>query len=289
MTTTSLKFLKQPYPYYFKGKNLWIIAALIFGMSMAFNYFFEPFVVYRPEHKVSYFWISMIHSLNAFLCVLLVIGLNNLRVNEDNWNVGSEITLISGVLLTIGISQFLVRDMIYANPDNWSMRYFLEEIRNTFMVGVLFAVILVPMNYLRLMKAHLKTAQTLNSHHQPDLIHQKEKFHPIVTQQKSDDFELNTDDFLFAKSEGNYLEIFFEKEDGTNKILKRMTMKELESQLDSFPHFFKTHRSFLINLKKVKKVKGNAQGYQLEIKYYSDSLPVSRGMVSDFERKFRDI
>ncbi|WP_373495544.1 LytR/AlgR family response regulator transcription factor [Aquiflexum sp.] len=281
------KFLKQPYPYYFKGKNLWIIAALIFGMSMSFNFFFEPFVVYRPEHKVSFFWISMIHSLNAFLSVLLIIGLNNLSVNEDKWTVGNEIVLISGVLLTIGISQFLVRDQIYANPDNWSMRYFLEEIRNTYMVGILFAVILVPMNYLRLMKAHLKTAQTLNNQQQSDFFPQSVKLLPIVTQQKSDDFDLNLDEFLFAKSEGNYLEIYFENGEKTNKVLKRMTLKELESQLKSFPHFFKTHRSFLVNLQKVAQVKGNAQGYQLEIKSYSDSLPVSRGMINDFERKYK--
>jgi hypothetical protein len=287
MSANFKDFLKQPYPYYFKGKNLWFLATVIFGMSMGFNFFFEPFVVYRPEHKVSYFWISMIHSLNAFICVLLIIGLNNLRVNEDKWTVGKEITLIAGVLLMIGISQFLVRDLIYNNPDNWSMRYFLEEVRNTFMVGVLFAVILVPMNYLRLMKAHLKTAKSLNSQQQPDFSIQREKLLPIVTQQKSDDFDLNPDEFLFAKSEGNYLEIFLEKNEGTNKVLKRMTLKELESQLQSFPHFFKTHRSFLVNLQKVAQVKGNAQGYQLELKSYSDSLPVSRGMINEFERKYK--
>ncbi|WP_194972814.1 LytR/AlgR family response regulator transcription factor [Aquiflexum lacus] len=280
-------FLKQPYPYYFKGKNLWILATVIFGMSMGFNYFFEPFVVYRPEHKVSYFWISMIHSLNAFFCVLLIIGLNNLSVNEDKWTVRKEIALIAGVLLMIGISQFLVRDFIYSNPDNWSIRYFLEEIRNTFLVGVLFAIILVPMNYLRLLKAHLKTAKSLNSQQQLDFSTQREKLLPIVTQQKSDDFDLNPEEFLFAKSEGNYLEIYFEKGDTANKVLKRMTLKEFESQLQSFPHFFKTHRSFLVNLQKVAQVKGNAQGYQLKVKSHSDSLPVSRGMIDDFERKYK--
>jgi hypothetical protein len=287
MSTNVHEFLRQPYPYYFKGKNLWILALMIFAMSMGFNYFFEPFVVYRPEHKVSYFWISMIHSLNAFLCVLVIIGLNNLRVNEDKWTVGNEIALISGVLLMIGISQFLVRDLIYANPDNWSLRYFLEEIRNTFLVGLLFALILVPLNFLRLMKAHLKTAQSFNNNPPPNLHGQKISTLPIVTQQKSDDFELNPEHFLFAKSKGNYLEIFLENGEKANKVLKRMTMKELENQLESFPQFFKTHRSFLVNLQKVAHVKGNAQGYQLEIKSHSEAIPVSRGMIADFERKFK--
>jgi hypothetical protein len=35
--------------------------------------------------------------------------------------------------------------------------------------------------------------------------------------------------------------------------------------------------------------KGNAQGYQLEIKGYSNPLPVSSGMIADFERKIKMI
>ena len=65
MSKIAQNFIRQPYPYYFKGKNLWIIAAVIFGMSMGFNYFFEPFVVYRPEHKVSYFCIKQNQKLCA--------------------------------------------------------------------------------------------------------------------------------------------------------------------------------------------------------------------------------
>lgn len=280
-------FLKQPYPYYFKGKNLWIVAAVIFIMCLGFNYVFEPFVVYRPEHKVSYFWISMIHSLNAFICVLLVIGLNNLRVNEDTWTLANEIILISAVLLIIGISQFLVRDLIYANPDNWSFRYFWEEIRNTFLVGLLFALILVPLNFLRLLKTHLKTAKSFNHNKSEDSFRKSATTLPIVTKQKSDDFELILDNLIVAKSEGNYLEIYVDNGDQVNKEIKRLTLKELDSQLESFPQFFKTHRSFLVNLQKIIHVKGNAQGYQLDVKGYTGPIPVSRGMIAEFERIYK--
>jgi len=42
MSTNVHEFLRQPYPYYFKGKNLLLLAVMIFAMSMGFNYFFEP-------------------------------------------------------------------------------------------------------------------------------------------------------------------------------------------------------------------------------------------------------
>ncbi|WP_194777517.1 LytR/AlgR family response regulator transcription factor [Pararhodonellum marinum] len=286
MPENFLQLWRQPYPYYSKGRNLWYLALIIFAMSLFFNYLFEPFVVYTPEHRMNYFWISTVHSGNAFLVVLIVLLIQNGRVDEDRWTVGKEITLIALIFLLIGISQFLVRDLIYDNPDNWSWKYFLEEIRNTFLVGTLFVIILVPLNYLRLVKRHLKSAQLI----QPFSLGGKEtkegSIIPILTQQKTDDFNLDPSSFLFAKADGNYLEIFVENGTKPTKLIKRMTLKDLEQQLDSFPQFFKTHRSYLVNLQKVVQVKGNAQGYVLEIQDDTEAVPVSRGMIKQFEKQF---
>ncbi len=287
MTKQVKSFFVQPYPYYYKGKNLWYFAIIIFCMSLFFNFLFEPFVVYRPEHKMSYFWISFVHSFNAFLIVILIFGFANRFVNEDSWKVWNETVLFGSLLLMIGISQFLVRDFIYDNPNNWTWMYFFEEIRNTFLVGTLFVLILMPLNYIRLNRAHLKAAAALNS--QPKIMHipVDNRMIPIITQQKSDDFELNPDQLVFAKAEGNYLELFLENKNQSSKLLKRMTLKELETQLETYPQFFKTHRSYLVNLQKVREVKGNAQGYQLHLKDYAVRLPVSRGMIADFESKYK--
>ncbi len=70
--TTFSKLLYQPYPFYFKGRQLFNFAAVIFFMSVGLNYLFEPFDNYGPEHKVDFFWISVIHSVNAALVLLLL-------------------------------------------------------------------------------------------------------------------------------------------------------------------------------------------------------------------------
>jgi hypothetical protein len=282
------EILKQPYPFYYKGYNFVIVAGIIFFMSLIFNYLFEPFVVYKPEHKMDYFWISMIHSFNASLVVLVILLINNRKVNEDQWTVGKEILLIGLMLLMIGFCQFLIRDLIYENPENWSLRYFIEEIRNTFLVGILFVIILVPLNYLRLVKAHLHTAQSINAQALVEETTEQGARLRILTQQKSDDFHLEISQFLYAKADRNYLEIFLEKEGAVFKLIKRMTLKELEQQLEQIPHFLKTHRSYLVNLNKVVHVNGNAQGYLLQIKDSSEEVPVSRGMIPKFEEQFVD-
>lgn len=282
----AIEIFRQPYPFYYKGSGFLLVSGIVFIMSLLFNYIFEPFVVYRPEHKFDYFWISMIHSFNAFLVVFVILFIKSRKVDEDSWTVGKEIGLIGLMLLMIGVCQFLARDLIYDNPDNWSLRYLLEEIRNTFLVGILFVIILVPLNYLRLLKAHLITARSINAQSLPVKIPESTTLISIITQQKSDDFELDITRFLYAKADGNYLEVFLENEVTASKLIKRMTLKELEQQLEPFPEFLKTHRSYLVNLQKVIHVKGNAQGYFLQLRGANEEVPVSRGMISKFEEQY---
>lgn len=283
MVAQAKNILSQPYPFYYKGKQLFYFALLIFTMSVFFNYFFEPFNNYVPEHKIDFFWISVVHSVNAVLVVLLLFGVVNQRINEDTWTVQKEMILVTVLFVTIGVFQFLVRDLIYDNPYNWSWRYLIEEIRNTCLVGILFFSIIVPVNFIRLSHHHADLAARFNAKPHPEILVSRPAPIAIQTQQKSDDFSLDTENLLFAKAEGNYLEILVRHDDHTRKLLKRMTLKEFESQLNAPGHIVKTHRSYLVNLHHVKDIKGNAQGYQLHLTHHPETVPVSRGMIPLFE------
>jgi two-component system, LytTR family, response regulator len=61
--------------------------------------------------------------------------------------------------------------------------------------------------------------------------------------------KVSLDDLLFVESDGNYL-TFKEK---TKKTLTRMTMTEANELLPK-ANFFKTHKSFIVNLSKVEKI-----------------------------------
>lgn len=278
-------FLNQPYPFYYKGKQLFYFALLIFMMSVFFNYFFEPFDNYVPEHKMDFFWISVIHSVNAALVVLLLFGPIGMKINEDKWTVKKEMLLATALFITIGIFQFLVRDLIYDNPYNWSWRYLFEEIRNTCLVGFLFFAIIVPINYIRLKSQHTDLASQFNAKPHSEILVDKQESVAIQTQQKSDDFLLDPKTFLFAKADGNYLEIMVSQNGEIQKLLKRMTLKEFETQLKAPEFIIRTHRSYLVNLHHVSDIRGNAQGYQLHLTPHPETIPVSRGMIPLFESR----
>jgi DNA-binding LytR/AlgR family response regulator len=110
----------------------------------------------------------------------------------------------------------------------------------------------------------------------------------IKTQVKSDDFKLDLNSFLFAKADGNYVELYL-KENKANKVIKRITLKELESTLRPYPNILKTHRSYLVNLLHLQKVVGNAQGYTLRLNNYDEKIPVSRNMIKEFDAMVKKV
>lgn len=282
-----MRFLSQPYPFYYKGRTLWNLAGILFVMTLLFSYLFQPFVVYTPEHKMDYFWISVIHACTPVLIIALFSLLSISARREEKWNVGKEILLVLIFLFLVGIVQFLIRDLIYDNPNNWSLRYLFEEIRNTLFIGSLFVVILVSLNYNRLNIRNSRNASTV--HLSADRSARDNGITAYIeTEVKSDDFILKLDDFLFARADGNYVE-FYLRNGGTGKLVKRITIKELESTLKPFPNIIRTHRSYLVNLHHISSVTGNAQGYKLKLDSYIGMVPVSRQMIKVFDAAMKGI
>lgn len=278
-------FFNQPYPWMYKGKGLWILAGAIFVMALFFNFAFEPFNVYREEHRFSYFTVCLIQALIAAAISLCTMSLAGLFINDTPWKVKKEAMLILFLLILIGTGMFLGREIVYDNPDNFSAKYFWEELRNTSLVGSFFFMIFIPLNYRKLTQKHNLSASTLKLHNLPP--HDKKgREIKIRTQCRTEDFYLNPEDLIYAKAEGNYLELHVVFDNTFKRLVKRLTLKELEQHLASFPFIVRTHRSYIVNTDKVTKVAGNAQGYLLTTCYPFPKLPVSRSMISGFNARF---
>ena len=281
------QFLNRPYPYYFEGRDFWMLVVLIGSMAIIFEFIFQPFHVNPREHKMPHFWITVVHTLVA-LSILITgsLVLKWARVRSESWTVGKDILFLGTILVGIGIGQFLIRDVIYDNPNNWSMGYLLEEIRNTFLIGMLFVMILVPINQNRLYRRNSERASVLRNN---PVRHIPAPSIPIETQLKQDDFELDPSTLLFAKADRNYVEIHTLKNGAPQKSLKRISLSSLEHQLSSLSHVVKTHRSYLVNLQFLESVSGNAQGYHLKMKYLDAPILVSRALIPDFERRLQEV
>ncbi len=279
------RYLKEPYPYHYSNRQKLILLLLLISvLSFTFSFFFEPFGVNVTEHKIKTIWILLIHASIPLPIAYIYLSITNKNLKNDiNWTLGKELFHLSIILLLIGISGFLIRDLIYINPDNWSLRYFLEEISNTFLVGFLLLIILLPVNLERLISKHKSSIKKLPITTTKEL---KSTLVSIKTSIPNEIFRLQVKEFLFAKVESNYIEVFISSSEGMNKTLIRMTLKELEDQLLSFPYIFKSHRSYLVNLYAIEFTSGNAQGYQLTLKNCSNTIPVSRSNINKYNKRY---
>lgn len=277
-------YIRQPYPYYYEDlKRVFLLLCLLAFISLLFTYLFEPFTVNDTEHRIDSIWILVLHAIIPIpIAMAYLFFLNKLVFDIDKWTLGKEFFHLALILLLIGFANFFIRDFIYTNPDNWSWRYLWEEIRNTFLVGSLLLVIVLPLNLERLWYRHLKFLEKLPNH---PAIEKNKGIVNIATPIPSEQFKLHMKRFLFAKVDGNYLEIFRSSSEGFEKDLKRMTLKEFIDQVSAFPFILKVHRSYVVNLQVIKSISGNATGYQLHLNdYYEGTVPVSRSNIQAFNK-----
>ena len=91
---------------------------------------------------------------------------------------------------------------------------------------------------------------------------------------------LNSQELLAIKAIENYIEVYAYQHGKLNKTVLRNTLKNAEESLIGLKNISKCHRSYLVNLEKVKHFSGNAQGLTLNFGNSLElSVPVSRAYV----------
>jgi len=277
------------YPYRYHSKNLIKIVAVQFILVFLFLFLFRPFNVNESENRYSYPLICFLHALIPALVVFIYFNLiNHLKKASDKtkWTLIYELLHLAAIFLIIGICGFLLRNMIYNNPNNWSFGYLWEEIRNTYLAGGLLSSYLI---FARCYAIHNKSKAPDDFTIALELLPQRQLINAevfIKTQVKTDDFNFDPSYFLFARAEGNYTELTFSIDGAVKKELKRISLKQLEQQLSIYPQMIRTHRAYLLNIEQVESISGNSQGYSVSFHEISNTVPVSRAHLKDFSQLY---
>lgn len=282
------------YPQRYRSKNLIKSAIILFLTILLFLLLFKPFGVYDPELKIHYLFICFFHALAPALILFVYFGvLNYFRnmKNQTKWTLLEEYIRIGALLVLIGTASFLMRDLIYNNPNNWSWNYFFEEVRNCFVAGIFFYF------FLRLSSFYFESKKgspfvlqfiPLAAKTKKIILESKSNLF-ISTHVKQDDFSLDVDQLLFAKADGNYIELTKSNGRQITTEVKRISLTQFESQIKDFPQFFRCHRTYLVNMFKIEKVSGNSQGYLLYFDETTTKIPVSRKQIDSFNNCYEEL
>ena len=105
-------------------------------------------------------------------------------------------------------------------------------------------------------------------------------------QDSKDKLSVSVENFLYARAQDNYLELYYLKNKEVAKFLIRSSLANIESSLE-YEFLVRCHRSFLINLYNVHSVKGNRKNLQISMLYSEGTIPVSQTYVDVTLRALR--
>jgi hypothetical protein len=284
-------FLKKPYPYYsFSFRDVY--SNFLIGCFVAFFLIvFQPFGVsiWQTDYKV----LKLLgFGFVSFICPLVFRFISSSIFRKQNpeetWTVWKETLALLFVLVFIAFGNLCYGNLIRISHLNF--QELVLTLAATFLLGIFPIAANVLLKYNRFVTLNQKDAELMEAEvidfqnrvevespiikeNQVDL---KEDLLILIAENDKDRFELKPEELLFIESADNYSNIVFYRNNKVNKQLLRGSLKRIESQI-TFPFIVRCHRSYIVNLKMINHIKGNAQGYRIDFKVeLKDTIPVSR-------------
>lgn len=286
-----LKLLRQPYPVPESAGNEWVIGAFVGGFLLLF----QPFGMADWQTSDKIIKVLGFGAITTGVMLLFEKGTRLLPryFAEERWTVGREIAKILTLIMLIALANRLYLSWLLG----WSMQGgWLLSIGMTFLIGIFPTIGVVLTNYIVQLRKYEQQATHLVLHKQPlvtpqELVNKPVSAEPpvsvtkavnekeqlvLVAENERDTLNLNRADLLAIESSDNYCTIFYQKNSALAKELMRSSLSRLENQLGEGAPFVRCHRSYVVNLDRIERVSGNAQGYKLHLLNGQLTIPVAR-------------
>lgn len=272
-------WLRQPYPLSDGDRWGWRVALFSGLFVTLFLFFLQPFGMQVDEGE-QWIWlrISAEFGLVTAAVTLLWGRLERLLpffFNEEKWQVWKEIVATLLFVSALATANMLFAAWRFGHPLSWrSFGYWQFA---TWSVGIFPTVFGVFSKQMRLMRRYSAEAAVLSG----QLPHQEHVAAPQVVlsgENQGETLALAADDLLCIAAADNYVQVFFREGGQVKNRLLRGALRRMEDVLAGQPQFFRCHRTFVVNLDRVARITGNAQGYKLHLEGTEMTVPVSRAL-----------
>lgn len=205
---------------------------------------------------------------------------------EEAWTVGREILFVLVNILLIAIANRLYLAELLG-PSEESGLNWLNMFLVTFLIGIFPVTGLVLLNYIRQLKKYSQSAANLPVHSLAsetlpsantlvtDPTESANIVITLVADNEKDKLVMPVESLIYVESSDNYCTVVHLKNGQPAKPLLRSSLGRLEKQIAQ-PHIVRCHRSYVVNLNRVERVTGNAQGYKLHLMGGQFQIPVAR-------------
>ncbi len=257
--------LNKTIAYTKNWKHTLLIAFLLGAVFALLLITLEPF-----DSNTNFSYKNLILS-GYGLCVLLPILVLHpvenyvYKMLTNRWFVLNECIYITSTLFTIFVFSFFYHFFVISGLPSFTHQLIWVFIKS---YGIPFIPLIVPLwLYLRSKYGQIEV---------PDYKAENTKKLRKITingVNKTETLTLFESDFVFAKAQQNYVDLYFNTEKGMQQKTFRSTLSNINKQL---PKAWQIHRSYLVNLDYIKTVEGNARKRFVRLTNTEETIPISQ-------------
>ena len=274
------KWLKKRYPQNFILRNPYVGALIILVFMLGFILIYRPLSSHAAKN-LSYIVTMSIYSLSSAISIFVfIVALRQLKYfsNRKNWTLSKELLSIVFTLSGMAISIYFTGFFVEEPGPRWNLPTFFDSYINAFLIGIIPFLFFTIMNYPYFKTYNIAPVEVTNDGSSGFI----EQSIQINSKLKKEKLSFIPSQFLYATSDGNYVEFYLDRDNKIDKEIIRNSISNIDKQLSQVPFFMRTHRAFIVNVKKADIRNGNTLGYRLKISGIDDDIPVSRQYTRDF-------
>lgn len=282
-------YLNKPFPMPDFQKTKFLISGYFGIFIFIFLFVFRPFGLDSFGNQIIYVSLGygivtfLVLVLNQFSFSLILIKAKN----DDNWTVGKNILINSWFFISIAIGNWFY-DYLFL-PDQIRCFNLFDYIFVTIAVGIIPSFLATFYFEGKYKKEHQNIATETNLAIKARKKTEKNKIFIIKGIGTEEIIELNQNDFIMVKSDGNYCDFYYLNSNEISHKTLRITIKNVEELLKSASNIMRVHRSYLVNIKQVSRVSGNARNLTLYFDTFSLEASVSRSYEREVTNAIRNI
>ena len=303
-----------------------IVCPFVYVFLLIFQPFGLNFLEPSLKHPV-FLGYATVCYLMLGLNILILPWLFRNFFDEARWTVFKQILWEIWTVFTIGAGNYFFTHRIvdYLSELDYGTMSFLWFQKITLAIAIIPIIMMTLLTQIYLLKKNLKAAEEINAQIKTDTRGDEEIKKQMEAPSKASDeidteidiamkkavketaeelalkkkvvlksaneretLEVDPENILLIESVGNYVEVTYQKEkEKVETTLLRSTLRRIERQLKGFPFLFKCHRGFIVNVNRIQRANGNAQGYKLHFEGVDKEIPVSRGYLKKFRENLR--
>jgi hypothetical protein len=285
-----IRLLNSPYPTIQKR---WSVVLSVSLFVTFFILVFQPFGLQRVSGAHRLFLFAGYGAVTFIVLVFnlfLVEAIFSNFFRERTRTLGKQIGWQLWMVFNIGLANYFYSICIFPDMGH-NVRNLIVFQLFTLAIGIFPVTIITIITHNYLLRKNLQSASFLKKKvnfrgSQPE---SRSEYMNLVVESGKESVVIPSCQLMYIESIGNYAAVHWYNEGKEGKKILRTTLKQMLQQVVEYPFMIQCHRAFLVNLKNISDIKGNAQGYQLRLFNTDRMIPVSRSYIQSFNRSLLQV